>query len=131
MGLPTCATMSWRALITMEFLEHWPHAVWTAALMLAFTTESLNASEEYWGYQNAVYFGGNLVGAALAVAYASRLGERAGWVIIINALLMAALTVVYALSTNIWLALVIMVLYGPPMALRCSTGFAAAIYGRK
>ena len=107
-----------RSLITMEFLEHWPHAVWTAALMLAFTTESLNASEDYWGYQNAVYFGGNLVGAALAVAYASRLGERAGWVIIINALLMAALTVVYALSTNIWLALVIMVLYGPPMALR-------------
>ena len=107
-----------RSLITMEFLEHWPHAVWTAALMLAFTTESLNVSEEYWGYQNAVYFGGNLVGAALAVAYASRLGERAGWVIIINALLMAALTVVYALSTNIWLALVIMVLYGPPMALR-------------
>jgi hypothetical protein len=39
-------------------------------------------------------------------------------VIIVNALLMAALTVLYALTTNIWLALVIMLIYGPPMALR-------------
>ena len=107
-----------RSLITMEFLEHWPHSVWTAALMLAFTTESLRASEAFWGYQNAIYFTGNIAGAAMAVAFASRLGQRPGWVIIINALLMAALTVVYALNTNVWLALVIMLLYGPPMALR-------------
>jgi MFS family permease len=107
-----------RSLITMEFLEHWPHAVWTAALMLAFTTDALNASEEFWGYQNAIYFGGNLAGVAMAVAFAYPLGRHPGWVIIINALLMAALTVVYALSTNIWLALVVMLLYGPPMALR-------------
>jgi MFS family permease len=107
-----------RSLITMEFLEHWPHAVWTAALMLAFTTQALNASEEFWGYQNAVYFGGNIAGAAIAVACAGRLGQRPGWVIIVNALLMAALTVLYALTTNVWLALVIMLLYGPPLALR-------------
>ena len=107
-----------RSLITMEFLEHWPHAVWTAALMLAFTTEALRVSEDFWGYQNAIYFGGNIAGAALAVAFANRLGQRPGWVIIINALLMAALTVAYALSTNIWFAMVIMLLYGPPMALR-------------
>jgi MFS family permease len=107
-----------RSLITMEFLEHWPHAVWTAALMLAFTTEALQTSEAFWGYQNAIYFGGNIAGAAMAVAFAYRLGQRPGWVIIINALLMAALTVAYALSTNIWFAMVIMLLYGPPMALR-------------
>lgn len=107
-----------RALITMEFLEHWPHAVWTAALMLAFTTESLHADETFWGYQNAIYFAGNIAGAVLAVAFAGRLGKRPGWVIIINAFLMAALTAVYALTTNIWLALLIMLLYGPPMALR-------------
>lgn len=46
----------------MEFLEHWPHAVWTAALMLAFTTEALQSAEEFWGYQNALYFGGTLQG---------------------------------------------------------------------
>jgi MFS family permease len=107
-----------RSLTTMEFLEHWPHAVWTAGLMLAFTTEALNASEEFWGFQNAIYFAGNIAGAALAVVFASRLGKRPGWVIIVNALLMAILTVAYALCTNIWFAMVIMLLYGPPMALR-------------
>ncbi len=107
-----------RSLITMEFLEHWAHAVWTAALMLAFTTQALNVSEVFWGYQNALYFGGNLVGAALAVAFASRLAQRPGWVIIINAFVMALLTFAYAFSPNIWFALLIMVIYGPPMALR-------------
>lgn len=107
-----------RALIVMEFLEHWPHAVWTAALMLAFTTDVLQVSEAFWGYQNAIYFGGNIVGAAMAVAFAARLGERPGWVIIINAVLMAALTAVYAVSTNIWFVLVIVLVFGPPMALR-------------
>ncbi|MCC6457752.1 MAG: MFS transporter [Caldilineaceae bacterium] len=107
-----------RSLITMEFLEHWPHGVWTAALMLAFTTQSLQASEEFWGYQNAIYFGGNLAGAALAVAFASRLAKRPGWVIIVNALLMALLTLAYALSTNIWFAMFILLISGPPMAVR-------------
>ena len=107
-----------RSLITMEFLEHWPHAVWTPALMLAFTTQALQVNEVFWGYQNALYFGGNLVGAALAVAFAARLAQRPGWVIIANAFVMALLTVGYALSPNIWFALAVMVLYGPPMALR-------------
>lgn len=107
-----------RALITMEFLEHWPHALWTASLMLAFTTQALHADEEFWGYQNAIYYGGTIVGAAMAVAFASRLGKRPGWVIIINAMLMAALTVAYALCTNLWVAALIMLLYGPPMAIR-------------
>ncbi len=107
-----------RALITMEFLEHWPHAIWTAALMLAFTLEGLQVGEEFFGYQNAVYFGSNILGAAIAVAFASRLGRRPGWVIIVNALLMALLTIVYALTANIWLALLVMLLYGLPMALR-------------
>ncbi|MCW5877805.1 MAG: MFS transporter [Anaerolineales bacterium] len=107
-----------RSLITMEFLEHWPHAIWTAALMLAFTIEGFKVGEEFFGYQNAVYFGSNIIGAAIAVAFASRLGKRPGWVIIINALLMALLTVVYALTANIWLALLVMLLYGLPMALR-------------
>jgi MFS family permease len=107
-----------RGLISMEFLEHWPHGLWTAALMLVFTSEALHASEAFWGYQNALYFGGNLVGAALAVAFAGRLAQRPGWVIIVNAFLMALLTFGYALSPNIWFALVIMLLFGPPMALR-------------
>jgi MFS family permease len=107
-----------RSLITMEFLEYWPHGLWTAALMLVFTTEALHADEAFWGYQNALYFAGMLAGAALAVAYANRLGRRPGWVIIVNAFLNALLTIGYALSPNVWIAMIFIVLYGPPMALR-------------
>jgi MFS family permease len=107
-----------RALITMEFLEHWSHGLWTSAMMLAFTTQGLRVSEIYWGYQSALYFGGSLVGAGLAVGFAAKLGKRPGWVIIVNAFLMAFLTAVYALSPNVWFALVVSMLFGPPMAIR-------------
>jgi MFS family permease len=107
-----------RSLITMEFLEHWPHGLWTSAMMLAFTTQGLRVSEVYWGYQSALYFGGSLVGAGLAVGFATKLGRRAGWVIIVNAFLMALLTAGYALSPTVWFALVISLLFGPPMAIR-------------
>ncbi len=107
-----------RSLITMEFLEHWPHGLWTSAMMLAFTIEALGVGEEYWGYQSALYFGGSLLGATLAVAFAARLGQRPGWVIIINAFLMALLTAAYALGPNVWVVLVICIVFGPPMAIR-------------
>jgi MFS family permease len=107
-----------RALIIMEFLEHWPHGLWTSAMMLVFTTQALQVSEVYWGYQSALYFGGNLLGAGLAVAYAARLGKRPGWVIIINAFIMFVLTVAYAVSPNVWLTLALCVVFGPPIAIR-------------
>ena len=107
-----------RSLTVMEFLEHWPHGLWTSTLMLAFTTQALQASELYWGYQNALYFVGNLFGAGLAVAFAARIHQRPGWTIIVNAGLMCLLTISYALAPDVWLAMAVSLAFGPPMALR-------------
>ncbi len=107
-----------RSLTVMEFLEQWPHGLWTSTLMLAFTTQALQASELYWGYQNALYFVGNLFGAGLAVAFAARMHRRPGWTIIVNAGLMCLLTISYALAPDPWLAMAVSLAFGPPMALR-------------
>jgi MFS family permease len=107
-----------RPLITMEFLEHWPHGLWTSAMMLAFTQQALRASPEAWGYQNSAFFGGQLVGAMLAVLLAGRLAQWLGWVIIWNAFLFGALTLTYALSPNVPIAVLLCFIFGPPSAIR-------------
>jgi MFS family permease len=107
-----------RVLITVEFLESWPHGVWTSALMLTFTTQALDAGADAWGYQSGAFFGGQFLGAVLALIYARRLGRRPGWIIIGNAFLMGALTLAYAASTSVLVATAISLAFGPPFALR-------------
>jgi MFS family permease len=107
-----------RVLITVEFLESWPHGVWTSALMLTFTNQALNAGPDAWGYQSGAFFGGQFLGAILALAFARRLSRRPGWIIIGNGFLMGALTLAYATSASVLAATVISLAFGPPFALR-------------
>lgn len=107
-----------RPLITMETLEHWPHGIWTSALMLAFTKRALHGDAEAWGFQNGIFYAGQLVGAMLALALAKRLARQPGWVIIGNAFLFSALTLSYALSPNVPIAIALCFVFGPPSAMR-------------
>jgi MFS family permease len=107
-----------RSLITVEFLESWPHGAWTSALMLSFTAQALQAGTDAWGLQNGAFFAGQIIGALLALAYANRLARRPGWVIIGNGFLMGALTLAYAASNTVLAATVISLAFGPPFAMR-------------
>lgn len=107
-----------RALITVEFLESWPHGVWTSALMLSFTVQALGAGVEAWGYQSGAFFAGQLLGALLALSFARRVGRRPGWLIIANGFLMSALTFAYAATNSVLVAVLVSMAFGPPFALR-------------
>ncbi len=107
-----------RTLVIMEVVEHVPHAVWTSALMLVFVSDVLNGTPADWGNQNAAFYAGMLAGAALAVIIAAPLGRRPGWFIIGNALLFALLTMAYAFSPSILVALLLCFAFGPTSALR-------------
>ncbi|MCB0075881.1 MAG: MFS transporter [Anaerolineales bacterium] len=107
-----------RALVTMELIEFVPHGLWTAGLMLVFVQQALGGTAADWGYQNAIFFGGQLVGALLAVAWASRLARRPGWLIIANALLFTLATVAYALSPSLLVTALLCFVFGPTSAIR-------------
>lgn len=107
-----------RPLVVMEILEHVPHGIWTSALMLVFVQEALGGGSSEWGWQNAAYFGGQLVGATVAAVAARHLAQRAGWAVIANAFLSAVLTAIYALSPNNLFAIMLAFAFGPPMAIR-------------
>lgn len=107
-----------RTLITVEFLESWPHGVWTSALMLSFTIQALGTGVDAWGYQSGAFFAGQLIGALLALAFAQRLGRRPGLIIIANGFLMSVLTFAYAASDSVIVAVLVSMAFGPPFALR-------------
>lgn len=107
-----------RTLITVEFLESWPHGVWTSALMLSFTVQALGAGVDAWGYQSGAFFAGQLLGALIALSSTRWLGRRPGWIIIANGFLMSGLTFAYAAAPTVIVAILISMAFGPPFALR-------------
>ena len=107
-----------RSLVTLECLEFWPHGIWTSALMLVFTERALHAGMQEWGWQGATFFVGQVAGSLFALS-ATRWMERIpGRLIILNGFLMFALTLVYSLTSTLWLAIAVCFLFGPPSALR-------------
>ncbi|NUQ37149.1 MAG: MFS transporter [Caldilineales bacterium] len=107
-----------RPLILMEMLEYIPHGIWTAALMLAFTERALGGDVVWWGWQNASYYAGMLIGAVLGAALAGRLSQQPGWAVIGGAASFSLLTLGYALSPTLLFAVLIGFFFGPISAVR-------------
>jgi MFS family permease len=107
-----------RTLVTMEWLEHIPHGVWTSALMLVFVEEALHGEAQAWGLQNGAFYAGVMLGSVLAAAVTGPIARWPGRIIIINAFLMGFLTIIYASAPTVLITIIISILYGPMFALR-------------
>ena len=107
-----------RPLVTLEVFEHIPHGIWTAPLMLVFTQQALAAGPEGWGYQNAAFYGGQLLGATIAAVLAGQMARRPGQIIIWNAFLFSLMTIAYAFSPTLGLTIILALLFGLPSAMR-------------
>ena len=107
-----------RTITAMDLAETSANAVWTSALMIVFTQRALRASVQVWGLQNALFYAGATIGAALAVVVARRLGANAGRVLLLSAAWSGLLTFVYAFNRNLPFNLFLCVIYGPPFQMR-------------
>ncbi|MEM7031494.1 MAG: MFS transporter, partial [Chloroflexota bacterium] len=107
-----------RPLTIMETIEHIPHGIWTAALMLAFTIQVLNSDTTGWGYQSTSYFTGMIVGSLGALTISTWLSRYPGRIIVVNACLSGFLTLAYANSPTVWVAIIWAFIFGPPFAIR-------------
>ena len=107
-----------KSLIVMETLEHWPHAIWTGSILLAFTERALNKGADAWGYQISSWNAGQILGAFIVLWGASMLKRWPGWIIICNAFASGILTLIYAGSSSVIMAVLVSFTFGIPSALR-------------
>ena len=107
-----------RPLTVMETIEHVPHAIWMGALLLAFTIQALGGDTTDWGYQVTGYFAGMIVGSLAAMVLSGFVRRHPGRIIMANAFLAGLMTLVYALSQNVWVAVALAFAFGPPNAMR-------------
>lgn len=107
-----------RPLTIMETMEHVPHAIWIGALMLAFTTKALHGDAADWGYQVTGFFAGMIAGSLAAMALGTWLRRYPGWIIVADACAAGLLTLAYAGSQTVWMAVAWSFLFGPSLAMR-------------
>ena len=107
-----------RPLTIMETVEHLPHGIWTGALMLTFTINALQGDASDWGYQATTYFSGMILGSLGALAISNWLARFAGRIIVVNACISGLLTVAYATSQTVRIAVMWAFIFGPPFAIR-------------
>jgi len=107
-----------RSLTIMETVEHLPHGIWTGALMLAFTAKALHGDASDWGYQVTGYFAGMIAGSLGALLMSDWLHRYPGYIIVVNAFATGLLTLAYAGSQTVWMAVALAFVFGPPFAVR-------------
>ena len=107
-----------RPLTVMETVEHLPHGIWTGALMLAFTAKALQGDASDWGYQVTGYFTGMIIGSLGALAISDWLNRYPGRIIVVNACATGLLTLAFASSQTVWMAVAWAFVFGPPNAVR-------------
>jgi|GEM_PF-367947 len=107
-----------RLLIVMDTIEGTVGAAWIGALMLVYATEQLGRGTEWYGIINGGYFAGCIIGGLLIVAFTKRLMRRPALSIMAGAGLMGLMTLGYAATETPWVALLLVILMGPPQQLR-------------
>ncbi|WP_309274030.1 MFS transporter [Paenibacillus sp.] len=102
-----------RLLTFMDIIDMLGGSVWIGAFTLAFVQVALGRGEEWWGFINAAYFAGTVGGGLLVLAITRAIGNN-----FLNAMLIgmagySVLTAIYALNTQPFIALILVVLMGP------------------
>lgn len=102
-----------RMLTFMDIIDMLGGSVWVGAFTLAFVQVALGQGEEWWGFINASYFAGSVGGGLLVLAAVRIIGKRYLGAMLVGMAGYGLLTVLYALNTQPYLALVLVLLMGP------------------
>lgn len=102
-----------RLLTFMDIIDMLGGSVWVGAFTLAFVQTALGQGEEWWGFINAAYFAGTVSGGLLVLALVRTIGDRFLSAMLIGMAGYGLLTAVYAVNTEPYIALILVLLMGP------------------
>ena len=107
-----------RTLTFMDVCENIAGAVWIGAITLAFVTHDLKESEDWWGFINAAYYTGAIIGGLLAAWMSRFIQKQLLLFMAAGSFIYAVLTILFALNSLPWLALLLCILMGPAYQIR-------------
>lgn len=102
-----------RLLTFMDVVDMLGGSVWVGAFTLAFVQIALRQGEEWWGFINAAYFAGTVGGGLLVLALNRIIGSRYLAAMLTGMAGYGILTAFYALNTQPFIALILVLLMGP------------------
>ncbi|GGE17746.1 MFS transporter [Marinithermofilum abyssi] len=107
-----------RTITLMDIIEYLAGTVWIGAIILVFVKEILHQSEAWWGYLNASYYLGTILGGALVLFFSRVLEKRLYAAMACGSITTSLLTLVFASVPVPWLSLLLAVLMGPAYEIR-------------
>ncbi|MFS0657049.1 MFS transporter [Bacillus sp. 179-C3.3 HS] len=107
-----------RTLIFMDVCENIAGAVWIGTITLAFVTQDLKETEEWWGLINAAYYTGAIAGGVLAAWMNQLIQKQLLLFMAAGSFIYAVLTILFAVNSLPWLALLLCILMGPAYQIR-------------
>ncbi|WP_139491468.1 MFS transporter [Brevibacillus dissolubilis] len=107
-----------RMITLMDMIEGIAGGIWIGGLTLVFVKEVLHQGEEWWGYINAGYYAGAIVGGLLILSQSRRVQNHLFASIAVGSFGVSLLTLGYALTGEAWIALAMVFVMGPFYELR-------------
>lgn len=113
---------SWMVLFThpkvkgitlMDIIYGFGGSVWIGAVTLAFVTEVYHLGEAWWGYINAAYFSGTILGGLIIWKLAKHVQNNFIKSILISSLILGILIFSYGVITLPHLGVILVVMMGP------------------
>lgn len=107
-----------RTLTFMDVCENIAGALWVGPVTLAFVTLVLKQGEEWWGFINAAYYIGAIIGGLLAAWLSRFIQKQLLLFMAAGSFIYAVLTILFSLNNLPWLALLLCILMGPAYQIR-------------
>ena len=101
-----------RAIHVVFVLESMAGTVWIAAIIYVYVQEQLQAGEAWWGYINAGFFIGMLIGGLAGMKLSAYIGRHLKMAVVSSSFAVAIATALFGLSTVPVLALAFSVISG-------------------
>ncbi|QNK55995.1 MFS transporter [Paenibacillus sp. PAMC21692] len=102
-----------RVLTFMDVSDMIANSVWAGAFLLVYVQQVLKRGDEWWGFINAAYFSGTLLGGIIVVSMVEKLSRRIYSYMLVGMIGYSLFIYLFAFNQSPWLALLFVVLCGP------------------
>ncbi|SFI81814.1 MULTISPECIES: MFS transporter [unclassified Bacillus (in: firmicutes)] len=107
-----------RFVTLMDVIEGIAGQIWVGAITLVYVKEILHKGEQWWGYINASYYIGTIVGGIITIYLAKKIQKNLVLSMAAGSFLFSVLTLLYGLSSMPLLSLILCIAMGPAYQIR-------------